>query len=49
MESVTTVNQNTCICELKKSTALTLGGLRILSIGGVCLLKVIAGSECGGG
>lgn len=31
----------------KKFTALTLGGLRILSIGGVCLLKVIAGSERG--
>lgn len=35
----------TCLYEWKHS--LTLGGLRILSVGGVCLLKVIAGSEWG--
>lgn len=32
---------------LGHDTALTLGGLRILSVGGVGLLKVIAGSERG--
>lgn len=45
MELVTTADQNSWIYCLDENTVLTLGGLRILSIGGVCLLKVIAGSE----
>lgn len=48
MASVTTVGQKTRVCmNLRIYTAVTLGGLRILSISGVCLLRVIARSEKG--